>query len=120
MKVNQKNNPKRIKLCLFATTAALLLFATSCSKDSPLNPNGNCFGGNWATQYADELEDWSDAAEAYAENPTPANCTAYKNAAKAYLDALENIYGCVPTVSRGQIDDAIEEAKDDVDNESCE
>ena len=92
---------------------------TGCSKDNPLNPAGNCFGGQWAEQYASELQTWSNAAVAYNENPNVANCANYKSAAKFYLDALDDIYDCVPTVSKAEIDQAIKDAKADIDSEAC-
>lgn len=52
---------------------AMVTLVTGCSKDNPLNPAGNCFGGNWAEQYTDELQAWSNAATVYGEDPTPAN-----------------------------------------------
>lgn len=101
--------------CIVVLTA----FAVGCSKDSPLNPSANCFGGNWAAQYSDELQAYSDAISAYNENPSAGNCTSYKNAAKNYLDALRDVYECVPTASRAEIDQAINEAKAEVDSEDC-
>lgn len=104
---------------LIACVLMSLVFLFSCDKDSPLNPAGACFGGNWSLQYADELETWSNAAQAYADDPTPANCTNYKSAAKDYYDALNDVYDCVPTASRQEIDQAIKEAKAEIDAQDC-
>ncbi len=112
-------NTIKKKVKKIACLAILIAFTMGCSKDSPLNPSGNCFGGNWAQQYSDELQAYSDAISAYNENPTAGNCTSYKNAAKNYLDALRDVYECVPTASRAEIDQAINEAKADVDSEDC-
>ncbi len=105
---------------LIGCSAAMFTLATGCSKSNPLNPAGNCFGGNWAEQYTDELQAWSNAATTYSQEPNQTNCTNYKNAAKAYLDALDDVYDCVPTANRAAIDQAIKDAKADVDNESCD
>ena len=110
----------KTKLSTFGCAALLLAITSGCSKENPLNPAGNCFGGAWAEQYADELQAWSNAATAYTENPTQGNCNNYKNAAKAYLDALDDIYDCVPTANRAQIDRAIKEAKTEIDQEGCD
>lgn len=91
----------------------------SCDKSNPLNPEGACFGGNWYAQYADELEAWTGAAQEYSNNPTTSNCSKYKAAAKDYLDAIDDVYDCVPTANRKELDEAIKEAKADVDAEEC-
>lgn len=111
---------RKIKVTVVSIGCGALIALTSgCSKDNPLNPAGNCFGGNWATQYADELQAYSNAISEYNENPTQENCDDAKNAAKGYLDALESVYSCVPTVSRAEIDQAIDEAKAEVDSGDC-
>ena len=106
------------KLFLMSCGVALLM-TYGCSKDNPLNPSGNCFGGQWAETYADELETWGNAAKAFSQDPTPANCTKYKSSAKAYLDALNEIYDCVPSTSRSGIDAQIKEAKAEIDQADC-
>lgn len=113
---------KKMKTGLFliSCSAAMIALTTGCSKDNPLNPTGNCFGGNWAAQYADELQAWSNAATVYREDPTAANCGKYKTAAKNYLEALKEVAGCVPTASRAEINKAVNEAKAEVDKEGCD
>lgn len=110
----------KTKIFLMGSVMILMTIVTGCSKDNPLNPAGNCFGGNWAQQYTSELESWSTALTAYSENPTEANCTEYQSATKAYLNALEGIYDCVPMTSRAEFDQAIKEAKADLDREACD
>lgn len=105
---------------LIIACVAFAFLALGCSKSNPLNPVGNCFGGNWAAEYANELQAWSDATAAYSEDPNAETCASYKNAAKAYLDALDDIYDCVPTASRKDLDADIKEAKADIDSEECQ
>ncbi|SDD65082.1 hypothetical protein SAMN05421636_101311 [Pricia antarctica] len=112
--------PMKTRLYLIGCGAAMIALTSGCSKDNPLNPNGNCFDGNWAEQYTDELQAWSNAATIYNEEPNQANCNEYKKAAKGYLDALESIYKCVPTTSRAEIKQSINEAKAEVDSEGCD
>ena len=119
MRTSARKKTNRAKLFLIGCGTALITFVTGCSEDSVLNPNGNCFGGKWAEQYAGELQTWSDASVAYSQDPTPANCAKYKTAAKSYLDALREIVDCVPTASKAEIDQSINEAKADVDKEGC-
>ncbi|WP_194525183.1 hypothetical protein [Zobellia roscoffensis] len=111
-----KNFKKPILLAVYGVA---IMFTYSCSKDNPLNPAGNCFGGNWAEGYTDELQSWSNAVQAYSENPTAENCADYKSAAKAYFDAVADVYDCIPTSSRGDIDKELKEAKADIDKEEC-
>lgn len=110
----------KTKTLLMGFVAVLMIVVTGCSKDNLLNPTGNCFGGNWAQEYNKELESWSVALKTYNENPTDANCTQFKNATKTYLDALNDFYDCVPTSRRAEFDQAIKEAKADLDKDSCD
>ncbi|QCX01589.1 hypothetical protein FGM00_16275 [Aggregatimonas sangjinii] len=119
MRTITKRKITKSKLLLMSFSAAILLMY-GCGKDSVLNPLGDCFGGNWAEQYADELVAWSNAATSYSEDPTPTKCSEYKAAAKNYLDALKEVAGCVPTASKAEINDAINEAKAEVDREGCD
>ena len=113
-----KTMKTRLLLIIYGT--AIITMTNGCSKDDPLNLAGNCFDGNWAAQFSDELQAYSSAISSYSDNPTAGNCADYKNAAKAYLDALNEVYECVPTASRAEIDQAIDEAKADVDREDCD
>lgn len=86
---------------------------------NPLDPTGGPCTENWAEFYMDELQAFSDAAVAYSTDPTTQNCNSYIAAGNDYLDALEAVYDCVPTASRAQIAQAIEEAREDV-SEACD
>jgi len=116
MKTIKKMKKKLLIICCLTT---MITMTIGCSKTNPLNPLGDCFDGRWAEQYTAELQIWVDAITTYNENPTEANCAEYKSAGKAYINALDEIYDCVPTADRAEIDQAINEAKADLDNESC-
>ncbi|MEI2694370.1 MAG: hypothetical protein WBO44_01230 [Saprospiraceae bacterium] len=70
---------------------SLAFVSISCGDDN--EPNKPC-----STAYADELQNeisaLTAAAQAYGMNPTPATCLAYKNAAQAYVNALEPYGNC--------------------------
>ena len=119
MKTSRKIRTAKTKLFLIGCGASLLM-TFGCSKDSPINPLGGCFAGNWAEQYANELTDWTNAATAYSADPTPANCSKYKTSAKNYLDALREVAKCMPTADRSEINASINEAKAEVDKEGCD
>jgi len=108
------------KKSLLGLTCAVLLMCYGCSKNNLLNPFGDCYAGNWVEGYSSELESYTDALSIYSENPTEENCASLKSAAKGYLDALGNVYDCVPTADRAEIDEAIEEAKAEVDQDGCD
>lgn len=110
------NKTKILSIACFAAFASF----TACSKDSPLNPNGNCGNGNWAVQVQKEITNWSNASAAYSNDPTLANCNKYKSAGKKYLDALDGIKNCVPGTNANEFKEAIQEAKDELDESSCD
>lgn len=110
---------KKRNLLIPGLVALAMMMHTSCSKSNPLNPLG-CGNGAWAIQVSDEANNWANAASKYSSDPSPANCTSYKNAAKNYLDALEGVRGCVAGVSQAEFNEAIAEAKKDVDEADCD
>jgi len=111
---------KKVKFLAPVIVTVVMFINIGCSKSTLLNPAGNCSGENWAQSYTDELQTWSAAITAYGENPTPENCATYKAAAKGYLNALNDVYDCVPTGSRAEFEKAINEAKAEVDRDGCD
>lgn len=110
----------KTKLFLIGFGVTMITFTSGCSKNSPLNPAGNCFDGNWAESYSTKLQEWSDASTAYSDNPTPANCDSSKKAGKAYLDAVADFYECIPLGAKSEIDQELKDAKAEIDSESCD
>lgn len=118
--MNTRKKRNKTNFFMMGCISLLLTFSTGCSKDDPISPLGNCFEVNWAQQYTNELQVWSNTIAAYNENPTQANCDKYKTAAKNYLDALRSIADCVPTENKAEIDQSINEAKAEIDREGCD
>ena len=110
---------QKIKPFLIGCLAVFMTIIIGCSKNNPLNPLG-CGNGTWAIQVSDEATALSQAASTYSTDPNPANCTSYKNAAKNYLDALEGVRGCVLGANQAEFNEAIDEAKNDIDQEDCD
>jgi len=110
---------KKAKMLITALLVMAMIMNTGCSKNNPLNPLG-CGTGTWALQVADEASAWSLAASTYGNDPSPANCQSYKNAGISYLDALEGVRGCVAGVSQAEFNEAIAEAKQDVEEADCD
>lgn len=107
---------KYFRLAVFASS---LIVISACSDDNPLNPLGSCASGSWATEVTNESAALSTAAEAYSNEPTVANCNAYKTAGTNYLNALENAKGCVVLGTQAAFDAAVAEAQEDIDALDC-
>jgi predicted lipoprotein len=107
---------QKAKLITF-TLFVILVSVASCKKDTV----GTC-GENWifATQINNEAMALSQAASAYGQDPTPANCQAYKNAFQDYIDAARELENCAREV--GQLNEynaALNEAQASLDNLQC-
>ena len=101
---------------------AILILSTliSCSDDEEVNDPGIC-GTAWAVAIEDEANDLSLAAQAYASDQSTENCTAYKVALQAYVDALKP-YGDCTTLTVQQRSDwevAVAEAEACIDDIEC-
>jgi hypothetical protein len=90
----------------------------SCKKKSS-DPD-RC-GTAWATQLSTQVNAISAAAQTYATDPTPANCTALKTAYQNYLNALEPFTDCSAwtTQEKNDLQTAIDEAQQQV-NTLCQ
>ncbi|MBC2840250.1 hypothetical protein [Robiginitalea sp. SC105] len=99
----------------------LLAIATGCSNDDSGNGiDGNCVDNfSWFNEVSDEVSALTNAGAAYGQDPTAANCATYEAAAIDYLDALEDALGCVSGTDRDALQDAIAEARADVDGGLC-
>ncbi len=109
-----KTEPLLIGCC-----AALIVLAIGCSNDNPSNPLG-CGNDAWAENIQKELNDLAAATVVLQEAQTTANCVSYKQAANNYLDALEGVRACVPSISKAEFDQAVSEAKQNLEQEDCD
>jgi hypothetical protein len=77
---------------------------------------------SWATQLSAEVNALSTAAQAYGASQTAANCNAFKTAYQNYLNALDPFLDCAAwTVQeRSELQDAIDEAQQDINNLVCQ
>ena len=98
------------------TCTALLAFGCGGSDDDGL---GNCSESAWTQIVANEAALYSDPLFAYQNDPSAANCDNVKSAAVNYLEALRDILDCVPTTNRAEINDAIDDAQEEVNSEDC-
>jgi hypothetical protein len=103
-------------LCLLIVVSFLGI--GSCKKKTT-DPD-RC-GTAWATQLSAEVNAMSVAAQAYATDPTLANCNAYKSAYQKYLDALEPFADCTGWTDqqKNELQAAIDEAQQEI-NSLCQ
>jgi hypothetical protein len=106
---------KKIFFLLFLGVAVSGVW--SCNKDKK---DDSCSGA-WASELSNEANAMINAAQVYAASPTPANCNAYKQAAQAYLDALEPYGNCATLTGQDRVDwqNAVDSAQQSVDAMQC-
>lgn len=93
----------------------LVVFTYSCSDkdDDPV-------GCNYATEIQDEIDALTTAATIYGNDPTTANCQAYKNAATNYLNELQSYVECAAlSGQQAELQSSINEAQASVDAIQC-
>lgn len=111
---NLKNyRTKSYLLC----ASILMIGLSSCSKNNPLS--SNCLSGSWIQNVETELSNWTEASQAYSQDPSPENCEKNKQAITAYINALDEIIDCVPTVSRSEFDAEIDDARIEISATNC-
>ncbi len=105
---------------IFLSLIFFSLIVFSCKKDKTTEPD--LCAQSWATTTQDELTNYSNAIMAYTQDPTVANCEAVRQAAQAYLNALEPYKDCAVLTGQQKTDweTALQEAKDEIANSSCE
>lgn len=110
-------NYQTVKNSIFKTAVSLLflLLFVNCSKDG----GASCLNGSWIQEVSSELETWLAATAKFGEEPTVENCTSYKSAINGYLNALDRIKECVPTVSLADFNGSLDEAKQELSELDC-
>lgn len=79
-------------------------------------------GPNWspAVELEDEINDFTQALTAYSQDPTTANCEAYKEAYLDYLDALRDWEDCyIYAYSEAEFNQVIDDAEEAVNELDC-
>lgn len=104
----------------FALLSGLLVVFSSCSKDDkgPLGLGGGC-AYTWSVRIADEVLVLTNAATAYSQDSTQANCEAYKKAYQNYLNEAEDIKSCVPADEKDDFQQNIDDARKELDDLPC-
>lgn len=100
--------------CYYIIVAAALIISVgswSCGK--------SCGTLGWALGVQDELNNLSTTSAAYSQNPTTANCQAYREAYIDYIDALKKWDKCVGASDRGSWQQSLDEAETEAENIQC-
>ncbi|TXD83648.1 hypothetical protein ESY86_08790 [Subsaximicrobium wynnwilliamsii] len=93
---NLKNLTRATLFSVCLSIPFMGLMGCSSSDDSD-DINTNC--GNWSDLFLSQANLYSQASQAYADDPSPANCQNFKSAGLNYIDALEGAIDCVPTAN---------------------
>ena len=89
----------------------------SCGSDSP---GSAACSNNFSEEFQDELTAVTNAATAYSQDPTSANCQAFKDAYLDYIDALEDWEDCAAiNNSTAEFNESLKEARDSVNDLEC-
>jgi hypothetical protein len=108
---------KMIKAGLAGISLVALIAVTSCNKT---NNGGPCRGYvSWALSIQAETTALGLAASAYGQDPSEANCRAYKQAYEDYIDALESQSSCVPGDQRSDFNDSLDDARQELNDLPC-
>ena len=90
-----------------------LVFITSCSSDSV-----DCDVNSFNSDIQARVNDVNAAGTTYANDPTEENCNTFKDAANAYLDAVQGYSNC-DQFDQVQYDAAVQGARDAVNQVPC-
>ena len=104
---------KYIFKTLICAAVVTSFFLSSCGNNDPV-------GCNWATELQAESDALGVAATAYGNNPTPANCQAFKDAYQDYLNDADNYVDCAYTAGQGvELQNSIDQAQASLDALQC-
>ncbi len=96
----------------------MLLFVTGCNGDGDNVPGCSTA---WGSELQEEIDNVSQTAQAYANNPNETTCEAYRASLQAYLNALQPYGNCgaLTGQDRAAWEDAVDQAQEDVDAIDC-
>ena len=117
MKNSIKNlSTKKVRILFIANCFVVLISIIGCSSDDGLNSN-SC--ENWSEQFLSQAEAYSNASVTYNNDPSVSNCNNLKDEGLNYVQALEGIISCVPTINRSEYNQDIKELKAEINSTNC-
>jgi len=105
---------KNLLLLFFAVFA--LSLSTGCSKDGS-TPSG-CDANLFNQSINPKLTAWQDAATAYGNDQSIANCEAYKSTGQAFLESIRSYENCASLYTQSWRD-AVDGAQADLASIPC-
>ncbi len=124
MKKNQKSKErihsiiKKSKIILLILLISILGLS-SCGGSDVVGAALNCNSSNWVQEVEKELNDFSNAAMDYGNDPTNENCDKYKKAGLKYIEALGSVKKCVVKSGLSGFNQALDEAKKSINEIQC-
>lgn len=94
----------------------VVLFLSACDRGED-NCNQVFFAG--AAIFNEEVAAVNEAAQNWADDPSPENCSAYRNSVEVYVDRLNDFRRCIPTSEQDEFDSDIEGIEEQVENLDC-
>jgi hypothetical protein len=105
----------------FLLALLAILGSGSCKKDEESSDPVYC-DADWVLEIEDEYDGLVTAYSAYLEDMSVENCNAYKAAFLDYIQAMEPFLECASwsATDRQEVQDAIDEAEEAMNELSCE
>lgn len=117
MKKSKKNPFKqKTRIVIIANILVVFTGLLSCNNDDGLNSN-SC--ENWSENFLSQSEAYSMASAAYSNDPSVSNCNNLKAEGLNYVNALEGILSCVPTVNLSEYNQDIKDLKAEINSTNC-
>lgn len=104
---------------LLALAASSFFIAGCGSDDDGMTTPEFCALNTYSERSLEALNAFSEAAGVFGNDPTTANCEAYRNAGQNYLDVLEEYNGCAVIADRQDYREGIAEAQAELDAIVC-
>lgn len=105
---------------LFALPFALFTITACGGDDDDIdNQTGFCTTALYGERVSAALDQFSTAVNAYANDPSTANCEAYRDAAQDYLDVLREFETCTFLVDDADYQESLREAQQEVNDIDC-
>jgi len=109
------------KFFLLFALPFILFTVTACGGDDDDGGNqpGVCTTALYGERVSAALDEFTAAVTAYSNDPTTANCEAYRDAAQDYLDALREFETCTFLVDDADYQESVREAQQEVNDIDC-
>lgn len=109
-----------MKNLLFIALLFVTLFSVGCGGDDDGDgPAPGCTEQAYTQAVSNAVTELSSAASAFANDPSTANCNAWKTAAQNYLDEVKRFENCATLNTRDDFRDSIRNAEEAVAMTSC-